>query len=300
MGLIPRAMHMLWAAAQAQQVHGWSYTFEAQMVEVYLDQIADLLGDHARCDVVHMGHHSHVEPAEIVPLARPDDVYQLLARAKKRRQVAATKMNERSSRSHSVFALRVRGTQSGGETSDATLHLVDLAGSERLATSGSAADPQRLREAQSINKSLSSLADVMAALATHAKHVPYRNSTLTWLLKPCLSQGAKTYVLNYSLQAHASGPLAAAGAPGRDTVFAALRDASARHASRPRAHLTAAHFVVMHSVPRASTFAQQSSRRPCGCSPRSGAPGSTRSTRASVGCSPRRAAGRPGSRAAEY
>lgn len=198
-GLIPRAMHFLWDIALSQQVHGWSYSFEAQMVEVYLDQISDLLGDHARCDVVHTGHHSHVEPAEVVPLARPEDVYHLLARAKRRRQVAATKMNERSSRSHCVFALRVRGTKADGETTDATLHLVDLAGSERLATSGSAADPQRLREAQSINKSLSSLADVMAALATHAKHVPYRNSTLTWLLKPCLSQGAKTYVSNYSL-----------------------------------------------------------------------------------------------------
>lgn len=94
-----------------------------------------------------------------------------------------------------MFALRVRGTNAAtGEMSDATLNLVDLAGSERLATSGSASNPARLREAQSINKSLSSLADVIAALAQHGRHVPYRNSTLTWLLKPSLGGNSKTYV----------------------------------------------------------------------------------------------------------
>lgn len=271
------------------------------MVEVYLDQISDLLGDHTRCDVVHTGHHSHVERAEVVPLARPEDVYALLARAKKRRQVAATKMNERSSRSHSVFALRVRGTQTKGDTTDATLHLVDLAGSERLASSGSASDPQRLREAQSINKSLSSLADVMAALATHAKHVPYRNSTLTWLLKPCLSQGAKTYVQGYSLQTHAPCPLAATDALGRDTMLAAFCHAGAWHSSRPCAHISAANDLATPSPtrPRASPSAPRFSRRPGGCSPRFGAPGSRQSTRASAECSPRRAANRRGSQAAE-
>lgn len=69
-------------------------------------------------------------------------------------------------------------------------------GSERLATSGSASDPTRLKEAQSINKSLSALADVIGALggAGAARHVPYRNSTLTWLLKHSLGGNAKTYV----------------------------------------------------------------------------------------------------------
>lgn len=95
-----------------------------------------------------------------------------------------------------MFALRVCGEHASGTKTDATLNLVDLAGSERLASSGSANDAQRLREAQSINRSLSCLADVISALASNAKHVPYRNSTLTWLLKPSLSRGAKTYVLH--------------------------------------------------------------------------------------------------------
>ena len=108
-------------------------------------------------------------------------------------------MNERSSRSHSVFILRVRGQNSTTmESCDAVLNLVDLAGSERLSNSGSGSDPQRLKEAQSINKSLSSLADVIAALGQNKQgaHIPYRNSTLTWLLKNSLGGNSKTCVIN--------------------------------------------------------------------------------------------------------
>lgn len=76
-------------------------------------------------------------------------------------------MNERSSRSHSVFILRVRGQNvTTMESCDAVLNLVDLAGSERLSNSGSGNDPARLKEAQSINKSLSSLADVIGEFQT--------------------------------------------------------------------------------------------------------------------------------------
>lgn len=237
-GLIPRAMHMLWRTAEAQRTHGWSYTFEAQMVEVYLDQVSDLLSDGTRrCEIKHTPTHTHVEHAAVEPLKKPEDVYALLARAQKRRQVAATRMNERSSRSHSIFALRVHGQctrPDASATTHATLNLVDLAGSERLAASGSANDAQRLKEAQSINKSLSSLADVISALASQAKHVPYRNSTLTWLLKPSLSRGAKTYVLfTYNpLQAYATSALTSSSTLERNIVFFALCCTSTWHTSR--------------------------------------------------------------------
>ena len=199
-GMIPRAMHMLWDVAEAQRAQGWSYEFEAQMLQIYLDNISDLLarGDGARHEVRHEQNRTTVTNATVVPLHGPEQVHALLARAKQRRAVAATQMNERSSRSHSVFMLRVRGAHAAtGETTDATLNLVDLAGSERLAASGSAADPTRLKEAQSINRSLSSLADVIGALGADGapqRHVPYRNSTLTWLLKNSLGGNAKTYV----------------------------------------------------------------------------------------------------------
>ena len=111
------------------------------------------------------------------PLSSPSQVRNLLALANSRRSVAATLMNERSSRSHSVFTLRIRGKNSHtGESCHGSLNLVDLAGSERLNSSGAGKDKERLRETQSINKSLSALGDVIAALGEKSdkndKHIP--------------------------------------------------------------------------------------------------------------------------------
>ena len=90
-------------------------------------------------------------------------------------------MNERSSRSHSVFTLRIKGKNSHtGESCEGCLNLVDLAGSERLDASGAGSNKDRLKETQAINKSLSALGDVIAALGEKSergdKHIPYRNS----------------------------------------------------------------------------------------------------------------------------
>jgi kinesin family member C1 len=103
-------------------------------------------------------------------------------------------MNAQSSRSHSVFALYLKGTNAEmGTELHGALHLVDLAGSERLAQSNATGD--RLKEAQAINKSLSSLADVFRAKSTGQPHVPFRNSQLTRLMEPCLSGHGKTLML---------------------------------------------------------------------------------------------------------
>lgn len=133
-----------------------------------------------------------------LPLSNPRQVTTLLERARSRRAVAATLMNERSSRSHSVFSLKVRGVNPlTDERSEGILNLVDLAGSERLASSGAGADKDRLKETISINKSLSALADVIGALGqgNQGGHVPYRNSTLTRLLQTSLSGQSKTLML---------------------------------------------------------------------------------------------------------
>ncbi|OQO13562.1 hypothetical protein B0A48_01791 [Cryoendolithus antarcticus] len=116
-------------------------------------------------------------------------VARLLATAAKNRRVAATNSNARSSRSHSAFMLTLKGSCAAtGEVSEGVLNLVDLAGSERLKTSG--AEGGRMKETQAINKSLSSLGDVIAALAGKGlggeSHVPYRNSKLTYLLQSSL------------------------------------------------------------------------------------------------------------------
>jgi len=105
-------------------------------------------------------------------------VAQLLDTAAKNRRVAATKSNERSSRSHSIFMLTLRGCcEATGESSEGVLNLIDLAGSERLKQSG--AEGNRAKETAAINKSLSSLGDVVAALGSKKgdeSHIPYRNS----------------------------------------------------------------------------------------------------------------------------
>jgi kinesin family protein C2/C3 len=80
-----------------------------------------------------------------------------------------------------------------GAVTRGKLNLVDLAGSERITKSG--ATGQALKEAQNINKSLSALGDVIAARAAKQAHVPFRNSTLTYLLQDSISQDSKTLMI---------------------------------------------------------------------------------------------------------
>src|SRR5699024_9806449 len=138
-----------------------------------------------------------------VRLDSAETVEAMLVEAQANRSVAATKANERSSRSHSVFVLRLVGENSAtGERCEGTLNLVDLAGSERL--KHSQAEGERMRETQSINKSLSCLGDVIDALGRGSGHVPYRNSRLTHLLQYSLGGNSKTlmFVMVSPLEGH--------------------------------------------------------------------------------------------------
>jgi kinesin family member C1 len=117
---------------------------------------------------------------------------ELMNVAARSRSVASTKMNAVSSRSHSVFMLKLQGyNEDSGAEVHGSLNLCDLAGSERLDRSGANSDLKRLKETQAINKSLSCLGDVFNALAQKSSHVPYRNSKLTYLLQDCLSGDGK-------------------------------------------------------------------------------------------------------------
>lgn len=129
-----------------------------------------------------------------MPVAEASGIDALLAQAERRRAVASTNMNDRSSRSHLVFTLHLRGVHADkGIAVSGALNLVDLAGSERLARSGAEGD--RKREAAAINKSLSCLADVFSALSKRAPHVPFRNSKLTHLLQRCFKGDGKTLMI---------------------------------------------------------------------------------------------------------
>lgn len=130
------------------------------------------------------------------------EFYQLFDRGNRQRNTAATVMNERSSRSHSILTLYIERSMSH-QSSDgakqsliaAKLNFVDLAGSERLTTS---ATDKIGKESININQSLSCLANVISALTDPSgapKHVPYRDSKLTRLLKDSLGGNAKTCMI---------------------------------------------------------------------------------------------------------
>ena len=196
-GMIPKAVQQIYETAQSLEEKGWRYTMEGSFVEIYNENINDLLGkaeefDKKKHEIRHDAQRLKTTVTDInaVNLDSPDKVHTVLKRAMSNRSVAATKANERSSRSHSVFILKLTGENHiTGEKSEGTLNLVDLAGSERLSHSG--ATGERLKETQNINKSLSCLGDVIAALGQgkDGGHIPYRNSKvclcLISLLRHC-------------------------------------------------------------------------------------------------------------------
>ncbi|KAE8381166.1 P-loop containing nucleoside triphosphate hydrolase protein [Aspergillus bertholletiae] len=211
-GMIPRAVHQIYETATSLKEKGWRYTMEGNFVEVYNENLNDLLGkaeelDKKKHEIRHDMQRGKTIITDIttVRLDSPEMVENILKRAAANRSVAATKANERSSRSHSVFILKLIGENDiTGERSEGTLNLVDLAGSERLSHSG--ATGERLRETQNINRSLSCLGDVIAALGQgkDGGHIPYRNSKLTYLLQFSLGGNSKTlmFVMVSPLQAH--------------------------------------------------------------------------------------------------
>ncbi|KAK2380987.1 kinesin protein KIN-14N [Trifolium repens] len=206
-GLIPRSLEQIFQTKQSQQPQGWKYEMQVSMLEIYNETIRDLLStnrsshDATRLEngtpgkqytIKHDANgNTQVSDLTVVYVHSAKEVAFLLNQAAHSRSVGKTQMNEQSSRSHFVFTLRIYGVnESTDQQVQGVLNLIDLAGSERLSKSGSTGD--RLKETQAINKSLSSLSDVIFALAKKEDHVPFRNSKLTYLLQPCLGGDSKT------------------------------------------------------------------------------------------------------------
>jgi kinesin family protein C1 len=196
-GMISRAVQQIFLAAHKLKEKGWEYEMHASFLEIYNETIRDLLdtkgADTKKCDIKHDAESGQTSVTNLMVLRvrTPEKVADLLALASKNRACGSTKMNERSSRSHSVFQLKLVGKNSfSGASVEGILSLIDLAGSERVATSGATGD--RFTETKNINKSLSCLGSVIAALANKDKHIPYRDSKLTYLLQNSLGGNSKT------------------------------------------------------------------------------------------------------------
>eukprot|EP00299_Pterocystis_sp_00344_P015397 c7685_g1_i2.p1 GENE.c7685_g1_i2~~c7685_g1_i2.p1 ORF type:complete len:1060 (+),score=263.76 c7685_g1_i2:48-3227(+) len=181
---------------------GTEVNVSVSMLEVYNEEIRDLLredpGRKGQIEKLSVRQSpdggSYVPNLLKVPANSLEDALRIMDMGRKNRITSETNMNAHSSRSHMVFTayLEVINTVTQDKTYS-KLHLVDLAGSERV--SKSKATGEQLKEAMGINKSLSALGDVIAALTSRNKgqgFVPYRNSTLTFLLQDSLCGSSRT------------------------------------------------------------------------------------------------------------
>ncbi|ETO74138.1 hypothetical protein F444_10042 [Phytophthora nicotianae P1976] len=201
-GIIPRSIDLIISCCEELTAMGWNFSLMVTFYEIYNETIRDLLTMDSSSDVKHNIRtdnrgRNYVEGLTEVFIdfdQAAEQVDEIVNLAACNRSVDRTDMNAHSSRSHSIFALKIRGYNEAQNTEvQGSLSLVDLAGSERLSRSNATGD--RLKEAQAINKSLSALADVFQALAKKSSHVPYRNSKLTYALQPALSGEGKTLMM---------------------------------------------------------------------------------------------------------
>ncbi|XP_035861399.1 kinesin-like protein KIF13B isoform X1 [Sander lucioperca] len=204
-GLIPRLCSSLFGRTVQEAREGESFTVEVSYMEIYNEKVRDLLDPKGNRQALRVREHKvlgpYVDGLSRLAVSCYKDIESLMSEGNKSRTVAATNMNEESSRSHAVFNIILTHTlmdlqskTSGEKVSK--LSLVDLAGSERAAKTGAAGE--RLKEGSNINKSLSTLGLVISALAdqgagkNRSKFVPYRDSVLTWLLKDSLGGNSRT------------------------------------------------------------------------------------------------------------
>ncbi|XP_047340595.1 kinesin-like protein KIN-12D isoform X2 [Impatiens glandulifera] len=205
-GMTPRTFEFLFARIRAEEEsrrdEKLKYNCKCSFLEIYNEQITDLLDPSStnlsiREDVKKGVYVENLSEFEVQTVG---DILTLLSQGSSNRRVAATNMNRESSRSHSVFTCVIESRWEKDNNCNlrfARLNLVDLAGSERQKSSG--AEGERLKEAANINKSLSTLGHVIMVLVDVAngkmKHIPYRDSRLTFLLQDSLGGNSKTMII---------------------------------------------------------------------------------------------------------
>ena len=165
------------------------------MLEIYLDKLIDLFKrdeDGEEKIVIRKNKYGTVMPTgiNVRKATSPTDLLAHFDEGIRKRKVTSTHMNAESSRSHLVVSIILKLTDKRtGDESEGKITLVDLAGCERVKKSG--AEAQALKEAQSINTSLSALGNVVSAVLAGSKHIPYRSNILTLLMSDTVGGSAK-------------------------------------------------------------------------------------------------------------
>ncbi|KAJ8714932.1 hypothetical protein PYW08_004913 [Mythimna loreyi] len=209
-GIIPQICKDLFRRIRQTSSDDLKYSVEVSYMEIYCERVRDLLNPKNKGNLRVREHPAlgpYVEDLSKLAVTSYQDIYDLIDEGNKARTVAATNMNETSSRSHAVFTIfftQQRHDQTTNLMSEkvSKISLVDLAGSERADSTG--AKGTRLKEGANINKSLTTLGKVISALAEiaskskkskKADFIPYRDSVLTWLLRENLGGNSKTAMI---------------------------------------------------------------------------------------------------------
>uniref|UniRef100_A0A2K6LAK9 plus-end-directed kinesin ATPase n=1 Tax=Rhinopithecus bieti TaxID=61621 RepID=A0A2K6LAK9_RHIBE len=207
-GIIPQLCEDLFSRINDTTNDNMSYSVEVSYMEIYCERVRDLLNPKNKGNLRVREHPllgPYVEDLSKLAVTSYNDIQDLMDSGNKARTVAATNMNETSSRSHAVFNIIFTQKRHDAETNITTekvskISLVDLAGSERADSTG--AKGTRLKEGANINKSLTTLGKVISALAEMVSgpnkkkkktdFIPYRDSVLTWLLRENLGGNSRT------------------------------------------------------------------------------------------------------------
>ncbi|XP_060723749.1 kinesin-like protein KIF1A isoform X7 [Tachysurus vachellii] len=211
-GIIPLLCEDLFTKINDSNIdNSMSYSVEVSYMEIYCERVRDLLNPKNKGNLRVREHPllgPYVEDLSKLAVTSYNDIQDLMDSGNKARTVAATNMNETSSRSHAVFNIIFTQKRHDSETDNTSekvskISLVDLAGSERADSTG--AKGTRLKEGANINKSLTTLGKVISALAEVdsgsnknkkkkkvESFIPYRDSVLTWLLRENLGGNSRT------------------------------------------------------------------------------------------------------------
>jgi len=194
-GIIPRSLRMIFnnCSSQANQLMNLEYSLSISFLEIYNEKLKDLLSTKSsNLNIKVNGEGAYVNGLCIKPVKNMEDIDSMLTQALRARTSAKTSRNENSSRSHALLTLHIQ-KKCGEDIKSNVIHLVDLAGSERRQDGES---QKVYKEQCAINSSLSALKSTLHAIGSNSKHVPYRDSKLTFLMsKALMTERAKTLMI---------------------------------------------------------------------------------------------------------